>query len=670
MNRILITIFLILVSHIGYAGNSSHSGVSEPVGQRAAQQKAAAVMGTEARLELAAAGEGERPAYYIFNNVEADKGFVIVAGDDGDNDILGYSDSGSYDAANLPPQLAFWLQCYEEQLDLVRRGEAAPYRTETPYPAIEPLVATHWDQQAPYNKQNPKNPITNSLFPNVGCVATVMAQILKYWAADKPVADIPAYSYKLNSGGTIYTVNVDGLPATTFNYGQMRNNYSSDDNDFAAWEVARLMAYCGRAAQMIYTSSSATTVTRGSYLSQYFGFNEHQVTESREYYSAVEWDALLYQELQAGRPIMYSGARQDTSKDQSGHAFIVDGYKNGLFHINWGWSGFYDGYFKLSECNPYGDGAGSGKGRDGYSFRQIAVTRLTPGDVEAGHPRGGTAPEEGGLVVNAIDYEGELKLGNEIALRINITNQGTAYYNRAYLFVDDKLTTGAGVMIDPGETDEVLLHIKPERAGDLALKLCGENDGSQMFWEGSVHIKPCRDPKLSFGTLKVESLLDENYYNIVGQTFFAKVPVTNEDTEVFDDKLTFIINRYVPNTGGVSLDQKDNGVPEAEESFDLLIPVGETTEVPVCFHGLTVGERYWLQVCYYLYSAKRNYYQKISETYTILAGESGIDVMRCDSDSIEEAAYYDLQGRRVVQPKNGGIYIRRQHGNSLFYRHK
>ena len=363
---------------------------------------------------------------------------------------------------------------------------------------------------------------------------------------------------------------------------------------------------------------------------------------------------------------MYSGARQDASREQSGHAFIVDGYKDGLFHINWGWSGFFDGYFKLSECNPYGGGAGAGTGRDGYSFRQIAVTRLTPGEVEEGHPRGGTAPAEGGLVVDAFDYEGERRIGSEMTLRFNITNQGTAYYNRAFLFVDGKLTTGAGVMIDPGESDEVLLHIKPERAGMLSLKLCGENDGSLEFWEDSLRIKSNRDPQLTFGTPVVAHLQDERYYNISGKTFEATVSITNDDTEIFDDTLTFVINRYVPYSGDISWDFKGNGVPEGEESFDMLIPAGDTQEVTVSFSGLTIGQRYWLQVGYYQHSAKKKVYQKISEEYTILPGESGIEAVRSDGAATDQEQYFDLLGRRVIKPRKGGIYIRRK---TTIYRH-
>ena len=252
MNRLLTIILLTFVSLAMSAEN---------IGRRSAKQKAVTVMGAEAQLELAAVAEGSSPAYYVFNNTASAKGFVIVAGDEGNNDILGYATSGKFDADSLPPQLAFWLACYEEQLELIRQGGAAPYRSATIYPTIEPLVTTHWDQQSPYNKMNPKNPITNNQFPTTGCVATAMAQVMKYWSSDKATTDIPEYSYKLNSSGTIYTVNVSGLPATTINYSLLRNDYNSGDNDASAQEVARLMAYCGRAAKMAYMSTTASAVS-------------------------------------------------------------------------------------------------------------------------------------------------------------------------------------------------------------------------------------------------------------------------------------------------------------------------------------------------------------------------------------------------------------------------
>lgn len=643
MNRLLTVILLTLVAH---------SLSAQYVGRRAAQQRAAAVMGTEAQLELAVVAEGDSPAYYVFNNTASAKGFVIVAGEKGNNDILGYATSGQFDADNLPPQLAFWLACYEEQLELIRQSRAVPYRAATIYPTIEPLVTTHWDQQSPYNKMNPMNPVTDKQFPTTGCVATAMAQVMKYWSSDKPTTDIPEYSYKLNSSGTVYQVEVPGLSATTFDYALMRNNYSSGDNDDSAQEVARLMAYCGRAAKMIYTSTIAYTNMPGKCFPEYFSYNVNQVMETREYYSSQEWDSLLYHELQASRPVIYSGARQNTNKEQDAHAFIIDGYKDGLFHINWGWSGRYDGFFKLSECNPYGSGTGAGVGRDGFSFRQLAVTHLTPGEVEPTEPRGGESPEGGGLVVNDVKYEGVLRAGHEITMRVNITNEGVAYYNKAFLFVDDKLTTGAGVWIDPGETDDILLHFASETDGLLSLKLCGANDGSLMFWEGQLSVKKDKDPMLKFSEATVANVFDPVARTILGRFFEATFTVTNEDSESFEEPIHYILYK------GSKLDYDVAG----EVTEEKYLAAGETQEVTLSFGPLDVNSSYMLVARYQKYSDKATAEVPLTKYYKILGGQTEVKMVRCDGVATDDEELFDLQGRRVTQPRKGDIYLLRHQG--------
>jgi len=125
---------------------------------------------------------------------------------------------------------------------------------------------------------------------------------------------------------------------------------------------------------MIYYTNEASAPTSGKYFADYFGFNPYYQEVKRADFSSTAWDELIYSELAAQRPVIYSGAKVTNS----GHAFICDGYKDGLYHINWGWGGHYDGYFKLSECNSYGTGTGAGNGLDGYSFDQEAIIRIQP----------------------------------------------------------------------------------------------------------------------------------------------------------------------------------------------------------------------------------------------------------------------------------------------------
>ena len=342
---------------------------AEPVNRQQAQQKAAALFGANTPMQLVATGGDEEDAYYVFNAQRAEKGFAIVAGDDRSSHILGYSENGEMDMNNLPPQLAFWLECYKEQIERIRMGQAETYKAPIIHEEIAPLVRTHWDQDEPYNSQLPE--LDSGERCAAGCVATAMAQILKYWAAPFQTTDIPAYTTKTKE------FEMPELPATTFNYDIMQDEYSASDTGEAVDEVARLILYCGQAANMDYNLSSSATAS-GVYFGQYFGMNPNYKDAIREDYSCFQWDELIYNELANSRPVIYSGGKHTNA----GHSFIVDGYLDGLYHINWGWSGYHDGYFKLSEANPNGGGTGSGSGNDGYSFRQKALIRIQPEAIE------------------------------------------------------------------------------------------------------------------------------------------------------------------------------------------------------------------------------------------------------------------------------------------------
>ena len=85
--------------------------------------------------------------YYIFSRGE-NQGFVIVSGDDALPEVLGYTESGNFDEANMPSFLRWYLDYYgsmiedAQELQLSRR---APEMTAEARIDIAPLIATHWD---------------------------------------------------------------------------------------------------------------------------------------------------------------------------------------------------------------------------------------------------------------------------------------------------------------------------------------------------------------------------------------------------------------------------------------------------------------------------------------------------------------------------------------------
>ena len=279
-------------------------------------------------------------AYYVFN-VEEDGGFVIVSADDRTEEILGYSDTGTFDTSNMPDNIKSWLGYYEQVIRSLGDLQIQTTPRSAQHADIAPLVKTTWGQGHPYNSMCPQKCVT-------GCVATAMAQVINYhqW----PVVTtkvIPEYSF------------VDELPVTTFDWENMNNA-----------EVAKLMLYCGASVQMNYdiSGSAASDYSPAIALPQYFGYDSGIRYVLRSNYGVDEWETMIYEELAARRPVIYCGNSTD-----AGHAFVCDGYRDGLYHINWGWDGSCNGFFSLSILNPYGSGTGGSSTADGYSISQSAI---------------------------------------------------------------------------------------------------------------------------------------------------------------------------------------------------------------------------------------------------------------------------------------------------------
>lgn len=294
---------------------------------------------------------------FVFNT-ESNDGFVIISANDKTPSVLAYSQKSAIMVDNMPPQMAYWLNEINRQVKAVSNGWARSSATRgASHSPIAPMLTSRWDQSAPYNLR-----VTTSSNQYVtGCMATAMAQILYYHKfPDKVTERIPSPGAAL----------ID-LEPTTFNWALMRDEYNRADTDEGAQEVAKLMAYCGYATKMDYDmgSSGAQEVNAVEGLRRYLGCDKTAEVIYRANYTSKQWDELIYQELEAQRPVLYCGYSAS-----GGHAFVCDGYDgNGYYHINWGWGGLSDAYFLLSVLNPEDQGIGGTPGEDGYSAWQSAI---------------------------------------------------------------------------------------------------------------------------------------------------------------------------------------------------------------------------------------------------------------------------------------------------------
>lgn len=365
-------------------------------------------------------------AFYVFNTASDagnTQGFVIISGDDRTAPVLGYAPEGNFDATNLPPNFQEWLQACEEMISRLDATESLHQTEEPVLTAVAPLLTTRWDQGAPYNTACPTYQGEPTL---TGCTATALAQVMNYtrWPEGECTA-IPAYT------SPSYRIKMPELPATTFDW-----DATADASD---GEVARLMLYAGQSVKSDYTVNS----TAGAFtmipqvLEDYFGYDTNVRYVLRSNYSIAQWDELLHGELAAGRPVLYSGFTTS-----SGHAFVCDGYDGlGLYHINWGWSGAYDGYYEISLLRPGMGGSGGSSTSDGYAMMQGAVIGIQPPTGEAALPLKLTSGElrvEGKKVhCNFYNYNADT-LQCYIGFG-RITNQGILYPVKTY---ENTLTFG------------------------------------------------------------------------------------------------------------------------------------------------------------------------------------------------------------------------------------
>jgi hypothetical protein len=311
--------------------------------------------------------------YYVFNCGTTD-GYVIVSGDDRAESILGYSDNGSFDYNNIPENMRWWLSEYQRQLQFLVDNpgfEAAPPVVEA-YNEVSPLLGNiAWDQGDPYNLYCP--PYYKGLTRKTsytGCEATAMAQIMRYYKW--PIQGTGSHSYTTTDKNGAVSDMHSVFSDHTYDWNNMTETYSSSSTTAQKIAVAQLMVDCGISVDMAYNddgfgSSGAISNKAGYAFSTYFGYDKGVRLVSRDYY-ANDWDALMYNELKNGRPILYTGVHVDaTTQAQAGHAFVFDGVNAaGYFHVNWGWSGVDNGYFKSTALNP-GSSQGSGSGSD-YKF--------------------------------------------------------------------------------------------------------------------------------------------------------------------------------------------------------------------------------------------------------------------------------------------------------------
>ena len=359
MKRLLhIQFLLVLLLALGYSPLQA-----KRITQWQAQQQAYSFWGKQMPQKAKAKSRtattaSPSDAYYVFNNDAG--GFVIIAGDDAVTPVLGYTSTGSFDAENLPDGLKDLLKSYERQIAALGDNYVANRTaTRAAFTGEKLLNTAKWNQGNPFNKYTPNNYVT-------GCVATAGAIVMKHHGY--PAKGTGSHSYTWN--GKDLTANFEH----TYDWASMPDKYDGT-NDAAFDGVARLMADLGVAVEMNYAKDGS-----GSYignlvtaLQKYYGYSKLSHLMAIEDVGAEAWNGRLHEEIDANRPVLYAAS----DPAGGGHAFVIDGYKDESFSVNWGWGGYCDGFYKIGALNPESVGKPTG---DKYNVGQSAVFGMQPSD--------------------------------------------------------------------------------------------------------------------------------------------------------------------------------------------------------------------------------------------------------------------------------------------------
>lgn len=332
-------------------------------------------------LSYTATTEG-MPDFYVFNRGAETPGFVIINADaSSESPVLGYAEDSSFDYQLLPDNMKWWLMQYQ------RNGVAKiSAKVGNVLQDVEPLIKTKWGQNAPFN---------NNLFPVeggnygfvTGCTATAMAQIMKFY--EYPTHGYGSrYNEVLYNNGTLALHFAADFAHTTYDWANMLEDYSSGCTPQQEQAVATLMHHAGVAENITYLSatnggSQADDRQSAIALVEHFGYDRGMKRAVHKYMDDDDWFKIIYEELVANRPVMYSAQDGEDLSTSNGHTFICDGYRasDDCVHINWGWDGHFDGYFKLvgdDALKPNGTGTGGGSENSQYKYHQTLNYNIAP----------------------------------------------------------------------------------------------------------------------------------------------------------------------------------------------------------------------------------------------------------------------------------------------------
>ncbi len=327
-------------------------------------------------------------SFYVFD-VNSHQGYVIVSSNSSIKPILAYSFESGFNPGNISPGQQMFLDYFNESIELAfKNKQTTPEeisaewnylktfkpehgftKTETEIPLLGNIK---WNQSWPYNAHCPEDPNAfsagNGRVP-VGCVATAMLQVMKYYNWPETGQNFIYHPSASNGGYGNYTItfsehqyNWDNIPNTT------SGSYNPD--------LAKINLHAAVSVRMWWGphGSGSQTSRIADALKYYFKYSSDVSFIRKTDYSEANWKNILRQQITNKKPVVYSGTTTEV-----GHAWNCDGYQGDYFHMNWGWGGSGDGFYTLDNLNST---ATPGGPENNFIYSQRAVINIYPKESE------------------------------------------------------------------------------------------------------------------------------------------------------------------------------------------------------------------------------------------------------------------------------------------------
>jgi hypothetical protein len=424
---------------------------------------------------LKSASIQSEPAFYIFNRTDK-PGFVIISAEEKITDIIAWSDQSGICEVNPSQKLLF--DQYTKEIAMAKTLNVSSRAVvESSQEVTEPLLRKiEWNQApAPYNSFCPKDPATGRTCP-VGCVATAMAQVIYY------------YKYPRFGTGSVTYSSSFGVLSANFASAEYYYEGMSDQPPVGVLnpDIAELCYHCGLSLETDYGpyESSAYEGSVATALFKYFKYKQ-PTSRYMENYTFDAWKGLINKEIINNRPVIYGALDPlDPNKPDDvagGHAFILDGFTNeDQYHINWGWGGCSNGFYRLNLLTPTDCG-------DIYTFSDLhmMVTGIEPATTF-----------ECLLTANKDSLQFEVTGGQRV---VNISSNTTwkVMEDASWITVSSLAGTGNLALTITTQSNEGFL----DRSTDVKLTGCDEDKIIRVSQKGTCSLSLSTD-SLTFTVLE------------------------------------------------------------------------------------------------------------------------------------------------------------------------